>query len=139
MGIKVNFKGVGNNKPIIAEGVPARLTNQKSGTTAKKDPKIRLEFTIMEGEHEGRKIFRTYTLTEEAYWAIKKDAITLGGDEEVWDSEIVVEEEIAKLMGAECLLDLDEREYEDNNDGGKLKTTQDVSAVRSAAAGALFR
>lgn len=93
-------------EPIESGEYPATLTGVKyvDKTPTSKGDYIKLEFTIGEGEHEGRKQWTNCSLQPQSLWVYKKYMIALGTDPELFDTEFDVEEEAQNHIGDECTI-----------------------------------
>lgn len=95
-------------------------------------PYIGFKFVINEGEHEGRILFRNHSLQTKALFAFKRTIIRLGCDPETAGSaSFDYEDELPKLVGAECKLKVTQREYKEDEDS-PVRMVNDVQEVLSA-------
>lgn len=125
---KVNLKGVSTSFELLPDGdYTAIFTKFTNGKTAKNDDKVSHEFTIVTPEElKGRKAFRTFTLTENALWAWKGEAVAMGADPEALESEDVdTDEVLTELLNNDMNLRISH--HADPNDPKKIYN--DVSVV----------
>jgi hypothetical protein len=87
-------------------------------------PKLDFQFTLNDGEYEGRKVFRSSSLQEQALWATKEILIALGYDPDKLVSTVDTDDIIEFVVGRECRVVLSAGTY--NN-----KPSQNVDRVMS--------
>lgn len=73
---------------------------------------MKLEFTIEDGEFEGRKQWRNYSYSPKALGYLKKALINLGADAEDISGSFDPEEVMPDLVGNTCRIVVTEEEYE---------------------------
>lgn len=117
---KLNLKGVGRQEPV-EEGVYAlRASGQKHNKVATGDyrgvDRCNLELTIIEGEHEGRKVYKSYILDPDLLWIFKADMLILEASEEMMESEDADSVEIVKsIIGKECSGEISVNDWTDKD------------------------
>lgn len=97
----VNLKGVSTTYQLVEDGdYDGIFTKYENAKTRKGDNMVVQTYTIAEdGESKGRKLFRRYTLTENALWAWKADAIVMGADpDELEDEQVDTDKVLDKLL-----------------------------------------
>jgi len=131
---KVDMSGIEPLTAMEAGQYPATLTSFEYHEAAASSgkPFYSLEFTISEGEYNGRKAWRNFSLQQQALWALQRAAIRLGADPDDVQGEVDMDEVLASLVGSECVLDIGVREYE-GEDRNEIKA---IRPARGALAGA---
>lgn len=127
----VDLSGVSTEfTPIDAGPYDAQFTNFKNGVGATSgQPKVTLEFTITDGEFEGRKVFTDCSLQSHALFALKRNLLAFGADPEDLEGSIDTDEVLANLRGSRVKLrvSLDQVQKRDGTFGPANKI-QEVSA-----------
>lgn len=82
-------------------------------STNAKDPYLKLEFTIDEGEYANRKLWRNFSAAPKALVYMKKALIALGADAGDVAESFDTDEVMPDLVGNACRLKVDTREYEE--------------------------
>lgn len=115
----VDFTGVTEGFEPIPDGKqPATLEawewndTPKSSNAKTDDPTVALTFRISDGEFEGRKMFRNYSMSRQALWAFKRALVRLGIDPSELDGDIDLDEIMPDLVGAECVLKIGHHMWE---------------------------
>jgi hypothetical protein len=110
---KVDFQaGRDALKPVEPGLYPGKLSAFTYHAHPKDKPEgnafYTLEYEITQGEGEGKKVWRNYTLSLTALPYLERDLVTLGADpDELLASEVELDDVIKPLLNAECGLKLD--------------------------------
>lgn len=128
---QIDFTGVKEGFEIIPEGkYPATLEKWEYFPTAKSsgEPYVALTFHIIEGEFEGRKLWRNYSLQKQSLWAIKRTAVRLGSDPDMLNGPLDLDDFLPDLVGAPCVVDVGIHPYNDE-DRNDVKDVLSVTGV----------
>ena len=114
---RVDFSGVREFTPIPEGTYEATLSGSKVVAEAKtsKQPFVELTFTVAEGEHAGRKMFRNFSLQPQALWAFKQAVVRLGADPDSFSGELEFEDLemlLGDLVGSPCRIAVGTREFQ---------------------------
>lgn len=111
---RVDWSQVEDFKPLPSGIYQCRLSGWKFEAAAKSSgqPFYALEFTVDEGEYQNRKLFRNQSLQPNSLWALKQTLMRLGAKETDFADDKDLDEVVASVVGNECRLDVDQREYE---------------------------
>ena len=84
MAITLDFSNVtgGNYEPIPTGDYVVEIEKVENRTAKSGNAMLNITFNVMEGEHEGRKVFDFYVLTEKALWKLKDLLVAVGVDTE---------------------------------------------------------
>ena len=116
---KVDFTGVSDSfEPIPAGRYDAVLTGFKLQKSKAGGDYVSLEFTVDDPEFGGRKAWQNNSLQSQALWALKRNCISLGAEPDDLSGAVDIEEVLGDLVGNDCRLDLDIREYEGKQSNG---------------------
>lgn len=119
---KLNLKGVSARQPVEEDSYECVVTGQKhdivkSGNYKGTD-RCNLELTIDDGEHKGRKVYRSYMLHPDFLYIFKGEMLVLGVDEKLLEEEEADSEEIAKkAIGERCVAEVSINEFDDPKSG----------------------
>ena len=133
MSPRIDFSGVTEFKAIPEGTYPCVFSAFKYVEQAKSSgqPYIELNFTVSEGEHAGRKLYRNYSLQPQSLWAIKNTLITLGVAPEAFADEggVEISDLCNEAIGATCAVQVKVHEYQgaDRNDVTRV-LAKDLSA-----------
>jgi hypothetical protein len=123
----INFGNVKELSSIPRGTYNARLDdyeNDIAGTDGSDMVKATFEITE-DGEFNGRKMVRNFSLKESALWAVKRACIAMGTNPEVFEADVVDTDELFdELRGAECRLVVKEKMY----DGEKRSEIKSILA-----------
>lgn len=103
MGFVVDLAGVSTSNVVDEGTYIVNLTKATLRDTANGNKRVMVEFTINDDEAQdmnGRKVFMNYTLVKESFWALKRDLLALGADEEVLEGQFDVMQMFDSLKGA---------------------------------------
>lgn len=108
---KINFTGVGD--PLPKDTYSAVVTKAEYNPQSKNsgNPTVALEWTVNEGDHDGRKLFRSYSVQPNALIFLKQVLVALGVDPEDLSTEIDIDSVLLGVLGSECMLDVSIGEY----------------------------
>ena len=116
---KVDFTGVGDNfEPIPAGTYDAVFTSYKNHTSKNDAPYVSLEFTVNDSEYAGRKAWQNHSFQPQTLWALKRTAKALGAGDEELTGEMDTDDLLNGLIGNDCRLDLEVREYQGRFNNG---------------------
>ncbi len=115
--VKVNLAGVtvGEYDALPKGLYNCSVTSFLDKVSKKGKPMVEWQFTIIEGELKGRKIWLNNTLTPESLWAFKRSLLAVGFTEEQLEGDLEVEAE--DVIDQECTIRTDQEEY-----NGKMQT-----------------
>jgi hypothetical protein len=93
---------------------PAILSRWEYMAAAKEsgEPYVVLEFRISEGEFEGRKQWRNFSLQRQSLWALKKALVNMGADPDDLEGAFDLDDLMPDYIGSACLLDISQHTYE---------------------------
>ena len=129
---KLDLKAAGRRPTVEADNYELVVTGQKhdkvkSGQYQGTD-RVNLEFTIEDGDHKGRKVYKSYMLHDDFLYIFKGDMYILDVDEKLLEDEDADSEEIAKAaLGARCVGEISVQEYEDRN--GETQSSNRVERI----------
>jgi hypothetical protein len=121
--MRIPFKGIKDLSVAIPAGKYNALLEKVTKAHGPAADYFKLEFKIVGGDFEGKKLFRNLSLSTDALWAFKQAMINLGTDEDIFEEDDVeVDEVIADRIGATCTLDVAVKEYQgkDTNEVKKI-------------------
>lgn len=100
------------NREILVGTFEGVCTEIKFGMSkAANEPKFDFTFTLTEPEVEGRKVWRSASLQEQALWGTKEICIALGYDAQALSGKVDTDDIIAECTGKSCRLVLSEGIY----------------------------
>lgn len=111
--VKIDFADVKELTALEEGDYDATMTAAELVQKAGKDPYVKLEFTCSGDDAEGRKLFRNCSLGAASLWNFKSTMIALGADPEAFDGDVDPEEMAKDLVGAECVLVVGQKMYND--------------------------
>lgn len=124
--MKVDFSQVKELSPIPPGKYASTFSEFKIVPEAKGSgqPYAALTFTINaeEGEYEGRKLWRNFSLQPQSLWALKQALINLGCSSDSFNAGDDLEDLLGSMVGSECILDVGMKQFngEDRNDVRKV-------------------
>lgn len=108
-GVSIDFEPVEEGRYNgIFESYEYRAQSKSSG-----QPYVVMAFRISEGDHEGRKFFRNFSLQKQSLWALKRVLVRLGVDGEELGGPIDIDDIMPEVTGAPCVLVIGTHLYED--------------------------
>lgn len=108
---KINFTGVGQPVPADTYSAVVTKTDYVAESKGSGMPTVAFQWVINEGDHEGRTLFRSYSVQPKALIFLKKVLVALGVDAESLEADIDIDDVIATLIGQECNLVVSVGEY----------------------------
>lgn len=126
---KINFTGVGDPLPVASYSAVVTKATYNPQSKNSGNPAVALEWTVNEGEYEGRKLFRSYSVQPNALVFLKQVLVALGIDPEDLSTEIDIDSVLDDILGSECMLDISIGEYNGS-------PNNQVDKVRPAGVGA---
>jgi hypothetical protein len=131
--VKVDFKNA--DLKAIPEGTyPATFTEHKMYPHPKADPKgapyVALTFTLADGEFEGRKLWRNFSLAPQALWALKRTIVALDAPEDALEGEVDIDELLTDLYGTACEVEVAVQMYTPPGES-KAQERNEVRSVKS--------
>lgn len=129
----VDFSQATELEPIPEDTYEAITESWEYHPSAKSSgkPYVGIKFAVSGGEHDGRSLFRNYSLQPKALWAFKRALVRLGAASEDLTEELDLEDVMPPLMGAQCKLKVGQREYTDP-DTEETRIVNDVQDILSA-------
>lgn len=122
---KIDFTGVG--KPVPADTYSAVVTKAEynPSSSASGMPTVAFEWTINDGEYDGRKMFRSYSLQPTALVFLKRVLVALGTNPDDLEGNIDTDDILPELVGTECALVITVGEYNGspNNQIAEVKSS----------------
>jgi len=108
---KIDFTGVGQPLPedTYSAIVDTAKYNPQSKTSG--NPTVEFSWIVNDGEYEGRKLFRSYSVQPNALVFLKQVLVAHGVDPEKLSTEIDLDDVLADVQGVEVLLDVTIGEY----------------------------
>ena len=126
---KINFTGVGDPLPENTYSAVVEKAEYIAQSKASGNPTVAFTWIVNEGEHEGRKLFRSYSAQPNALVFLKQTLVALGVDPEKLSVEIDIDDVLADVLGNECNLEVTVGEYNGS-------PNNQVTKVRPAGVGA---
>lgn len=131
---KLNLKGVGRREPVEDDTYECVVTGVKhdkvkSGEYQGSD-RANVELTIDDGEHKGRKVYRSYMLHDDFLFIFKEEMLILGADEKMLEDEDADSEIIVKsVFGERCACEVSINEFTDPKTN-ELRRNNRVDRIR---------
>ena len=111
--MKVDFTGVSDSfEPVPSGSYRAGLTSFKIQDSKAGKTYVSLELTLRDQEYGGRKVWQNHSFAPQALWALKKTCKALGAEDDDLTEVVDVEELLGGLIGSDCMVSLDVRDYE---------------------------
>lgn len=90
--------------------------------------KVKFTVTDDESEYNGRSVYRNYSLSPAALFALKRFMLAAGTDALKFAGPLDTDEEMIALKGAEVDVEVKHRDF---NDGGEIRVVNEVGKVSS--------
>lgn len=108
---KINFTGVGKPVPTDTYACVVTKADYVAESKGSGNPAIAFQWTVNEGDYEGRTLFRSYSVQPKALIFLKKVLIALGIDPEDLEADIDIDSILTELVGTECNVVVSVGEY----------------------------
>lgn len=130
----IDFSAVKDFEPIPGGDYTAAITKHEFGTSKSGNQKVKVTYTIQDGEYEGRNIWKDYSLLPSAVWVIRKHLIAIGADPEDFGTDTDLDSLLDDAHDVNVTIVVGRREGEGEYAGKVSNELLDVKEINAVGA-----